>query len=206
MRRVAIGATACRSGRIDGSARSTSRVLARQHDRRVFAVSRRAMDGRLPKGRRTLATPQRARLPWIPARGQRMGDTSPSRAEGQQSAATKGSLGENDCAAHDREARSHEQSGHCHCRRYPGGRAVAGRGSCAHRAIPRHDQKEGSRSTRPVDRRSKRQSRLVFRDRRREPWSNVQVEAQITKLKLVKRQMYGRAKLDLLQARLLGAA
>jgi hypothetical protein len=39
-----------------------------------------------------------------------------------------------------------------------------------------------------------------------EPWSNGQVEAQITKLKLVKRQMYGRAKLDLLQARLLGAA
>ena len=39
-----------------------------------------------------------------------------------------------------------------------------------------------------------------------ELWSNGQVEAQITKLKLVKRQMYGRAKLDLLQARLLGAA
>ena len=33
-----------------------------------------------------------------------------------------------------------------------------------------------------------------------------QVEAQNTKLKLVKRQMHGRAKLDLLQARLLGAA
>jgi transposase len=37
-----------------------------------------------------------------------------------------------------------------------------------------------------------------------EPWSNGQVEAQITKLKLVKRQMYGRAKIDLLEARLLG--
>ncbi|HEY5410597.1 MAG TPA: ISL3 family transposase [Caulobacteraceae bacterium] len=33
-------------------------------------------------------------------------------------------------------------------------------------------------------------------------WSNGQAEGQITKLKLVKRQMYGRAKLDLLQARL----
>jgi transposase len=32
------------------------------------------------------------------------------------------------------------------------------------------------------------------------PWSN----GQITKLKLVKRQMYGRAKIDLLQARLIG--
>ena len=39
-----------------------------------------------------------------------------------------------------------------------------------------------------------------------QPWSNGQVEAQITKLKLVKRQMYGRAKIDLLEARLLGTA
>jgi len=37
-----------------------------------------------------------------------------------------------------------------------------------------------------------------------EPWSNGQTEGQNTKLKLVKRQMYGRAKLDLLRARLLG--
>jgi transposase len=39
-----------------------------------------------------------------------------------------------------------------------------------------------------------------------EPWSNGQTEGQITKLKLVKRQMYGRAKLDLLRARLLTPA
>ena len=37
------------------------------------------------------------------------------------------------------------------------------------------------------------------------PWSNGQTEGQITKLKLVKRQMYGRGHLDLLQARLIGA-
>ena len=36
------------------------------------------------------------------------------------------------------------------------------------------------------------------------PWSNGQTEGQITKLKLVKRQMYGRGKIDLLQARLIG--
>ncbi|MFO1126568.1 MAG: ISL3 family transposase [Methylocystis sp.] len=36
-------------------------------------------------------------------------------------------------------------------------------------------------------------------------WSNGQTEGQITKLKLIKRQMYGRAKLDLLEARLFGA-
>ena len=39
-----------------------------------------------------------------------------------------------------------------------------------------------------------------------EPWSNRQVEGQITKLELVKRQMYGRANLDLLRAKLLRVA
>jgi transposase len=38
-----------------------------------------------------------------------------------------------------------------------------------------------------------------------EPWSDGQTEGQITKLKFVKRQMYGRAKIDLLQAPLIGA-
>jgi len=37
-----------------------------------------------------------------------------------------------------------------------------------------------------------------------EAWSNGQTEGQITKLKLIS-QMYGRAKIDLLQARLIGA-
>ena len=35
-----------------------------------------------------------------------------------------------------------------------------------------------------------------------EVWSNGQTEGQVTKLKLVKRQMYGRARVDLLRARL----
>jgi transposase len=38
------------------------------------------------------------------------------------------------------------------------------------------------------------------------PWSNGQTEGQITKLKLIKRQMYGRGKIDLLQARVIGTA
>ena len=37
-------------------------------------------------------------------------------------------------------------------------------------------------------------------------WSNGQTEGKITKPKLVKQQMYGRAKLDLLEARLIGAS
>lgn len=39
-----------------------------------------------------------------------------------------------------------------------------------------------------------------------ERWSDGQPEGQIARLKLVKRQMYGRAKLDLLETRLIGAA
>jgi transposase len=39
-----------------------------------------------------------------------------------------------------------------------------------------------------------------------EPWSNGQTEGQVNRLKMVKRQMYGRAKIDLLEARLIGAA
>jgi transposase len=38
------------------------------------------------------------------------------------------------------------------------------------------------------------------------PWSNGQTEGQICKLKLIKRQMYGRGNLDLLQARVMGLA
>ena len=38
------------------------------------------------------------------------------------------------------------------------------------------------------------------------PWSNGQTEGQITKLKMVKHQMFGRAKIDLLEARLLCTA
>ena len=36
-------------------------------------------------------------------------------------------------------------------------------------------------------------------------WSNGQTEGQITGLKLVKRKMLGRGKIDLLQARMIGA-
>ncbi len=38
-----------------------------------------------------------------------------------------------------------------------------------------------------------------------EPWSNGQTEGQITRLKLLKRQAYGRAKVDLLRKRVLRA-
>ena len=37
------------------------------------------------------------------------------------------------------------------------------------------------------------------------PWSNGQTEGQVNRLKLIKRQMYGRANFDLLRLRLLAA-
>ena len=37
------------------------------------------------------------------------------------------------------------------------------------------------------------------------PWSNGETEGQITRLKLIKRSMYGRAKLDLLRIRVMAA-
>jgi transposase len=36
------------------------------------------------------------------------------------------------------------------------------------------------------------------------PWSNGQTEGQVNRLKLIKRQMYGRANFDLLRKRVLG--
>jgi transposase len=38
------------------------------------------------------------------------------------------------------------------------------------------------------------------------PWSNGQTEGQINRLKMIKRQMFGRAKFDLLRQRFLNAA
>jgi transposase len=38
------------------------------------------------------------------------------------------------------------------------------------------------------------------------PWSNGQTEGRINTLKVIRRQMYGRGKLDLLEARLIGAS
>jgi transposase len=46
----------------------------------------------------------------------------------------------------------------------------------------------------------------AVREAMRSKWSNGQTEGQINRLKLVKRQMYGRGKVDLLRARILHAA
>ena len=78
---------------------------------------------------------------------------------------------------------------------------TAGRVRPRHLARRRVRRTDGLVRPRPPRRSSQPSRRLSSL-----PWSNGQTEGHITKLKLVKRQMYGRAKLDLLRARLLGAA
>jgi transposase len=51
-----------------------------------------------------------------------------------------------------------------------------------------------------------RAARRAVRAAVAEPWSNGPVEGQINRLKLIKRQMFGRAKFDLLRQRVLQAA
>ena len=51
-----------------------------------------------------------------------------------------------------------------------------------------------------------RQDEQAVRAALAQPWSSSQVEGQVTRLKLVKRQCYGQAKLDPLKARLVRAA
>lgn len=50
------------------------------------------------------------------------------------------------------------------------------------------------------------QDRAAIEAALREEWSNGQTEGQVHRLKLLKRQMYGRAKFDLLRANVLFAA
>jgi len=51
-----------------------------------------------------------------------------------------------------------------------------------------------------------RQDYLAVRAALTEEWSNGQVEGQVNRLKLIKRQMFGRAEFDLLRKRVLGPA
>ena len=95
-------------------------------------------------------------------------------------------------------------------------RTDLGRGSHPDGVLPRHGAPE-ERRPRWLDHRGGHQPAGLVRRRHRQgqgsgrgghtsPWYNGKTEGQITKPKLVKRQMYGRAKIDLLEARLLGAA
>lgn len=51
-----------------------------------------------------------------------------------------------------------------------------------------------------------RQDEVAVRAAISTPWSNGQVEGHVNRLKMLKRQMYGRAEFDLLRRRVLGAA
>jgi transposase len=144
-----------------------------------------------------------------------MSDPPPSCAEGLQSAAAKGSLGEGDCAAHDREAQSHRQ------RRIPSLSPQFSRARDRSWRLTR-ERFHAMTRTKEADRldpwlAEAKPSLIssfaagIARDKPAvpaaitEPWTNGRAEAQITKLKLVRSQMYGRANCNLPQARLLDA-
>lgn len=97
-------------------------------------------------------------------------------------------------------------------KQYPGARHRAN----ADRRLSAHDPIKGSRKLDPWPEGAKaslvgsfangvQKDIAAVRNAIISPWSNRQTEGQITKLKLIKRQMDGRAKIDLLQARLVGA-
>ena len=176
------------------------------------------MERGLSQRRRALAPPDRcsasrARSAWSSANGQRA-------AAAQTKPATnncKDPVRQDDSEADDDKAGSSEQGRDGHSRRDRGARSDPGRSSHTRRKLPGHDPAEDRDRTRTMDRECQRGPHRLICKRHRQatkqrcmppsplPWSNGQIEAQITKLKLVKRQMYGRAKIDLLQARLIGA-
>lgn len=60
---------------------------------------------------------------------------------------------------------------------------------------------EASRSPFPVHSRRRRQDEAAVKAALTLPWSSGQAEGQVNKLKLIKRQMYGRASFDPLRRR-----
>ena len=120
------------------------------------------------------------------------------------------------CTAYDHRSRRPLKVRNRYGRGDRGQRAAPGRGAGRHRRLPGHNPKEIPYRFRAVVRARQIGLGGLLRHRSRQgprgsqrrytlPWSNGQTEGQITKLKLVKRQMYGRGKLDLLQARVIGA-
>ena len=114
----------------------------RSRGRRARAVrpSRRVSRCGCRAGRYRPSATRRTRQSPLYALRRRVAHSLTTRSK--QSTATQGALSGNDCAAHDRQARPHEQGQCRHRRRHPAGRPIARRGSCPHPAIPRHDQEE----------------------------------------------------------------
>ena len=100
-------------------------------------------------------------------------------------------------------------TGNAHCRLIPRSiRLIQARSRWLHRDVDRFD----GWLARTQDSRSSELRRFAsglttdlstVRDAFQSPWSSGQVEGQINRLQFLKRQMYGRAKLDLLRPRVL---
>ena len=183
--------------------------------RRLSALARRPVGRRQPQCRRTLANGEGAGLPRIAPRGWGMGDAPPARGAGQHRAASACAVGANLGTAANDGSRPVDQGGDADRGRGRGRGAGAGRGTRGSQRLPDDGARKRTRPARRMAQAGRGESRRLLRpgigqDRSAVqaaitlPWSNGQTEGQVTKLKLVKRQMYGRGKIDLLQARLIG--
>ena len=183
----------------------------------MAAAAGTGVERRLSEWRRTLASPPGRRFPWQSPGRQRVGNTPTSRRASGAKWDRQVTARPQDCGAPDHGPRSPVQ-GRCGSGRADrSGVASLGDRPRAHRPVHGHGaQRAGGCFGRLARRGRSQHDRALPRGLRsdcaavaaalREPWSNGQTEGQINRLKTLKRQMYGRANIDLLRARLVAAS
>ena len=188
----------------------------RELSRAVPALARRAVGGRAAQGCRALAPARPAGFPRQSEGRHGVGHAPPAGGDGRGRHPESDAFGANPCTTDGHRLRQALQVRNRADRGDRERRTLACGGARNHRRLPDHDPQEGSRSrsvagTRELTPRGcVRPWRAKGSGRRRRGHnvspSNGQTQGQITKLKLVRRQMYGRGKLDLLEARLVAPA
>lgn len=179
--------------------------------------ARRSLVRLMPQRRRALAASPPRRLWRQPACRRRVGHPAPADRGGTDLRSPGLPLCPEDRDDANPEAGASHQGGRADRGDHGGCRSCPRRRLASSRAVPGDGPEAGSIQLRHLARRGIVRPHGVFagglcddqpavRAALSLPWSNGQTEGQITKLKLVERQMYGRAKLDLLRARLLGVA
>lgn len=175
------------------------------------------MGRRLSERCRTLAPSASARLPRLLTCRQRMEDKAATSGEADRPTASESPVGENDRTTDDHGARSSEQGRYRHHRCHRGACTNARRRAHSHRKVPDHGPPEGCCRTRTMDRVRRREPGRVFcqRNPQRQSRSLCRYHRALVErpdrgpdhqAQAGETPMYGRAKIDPLQARLIGAA
>ena len=156
------------------------------------------------------------RILRLSSRRQRMGDTASASGERDGPTASAGSIRQDHRAVHDDRTRPSQQADTLTMAAIEGGvpELLEARGlldrfhAMVRRKSPDLDGwiADAANSLMASFAAGIRKDRCAVMSAIASPWSNGQTEGQITKLKLVKRQIYGRAKIDLLEARPLSTA